>query len=58
MPSVRDWSVSGLAALTGTPGGPPDVSRAAVLSRARAVASELSGAFGITVDAPPGVPRC
>ncbi len=51
MPSVRDWSVSGLAALTGTPGGPPDVSRAAVLSRARAVASELSGAFGITVDA-------
>lgn len=51
MPSVRDWSVSGLAALTGTPDGPPDVSRAAVLSRAQAVASELSGAFGITVDA-------
>lgn len=51
MPSVRDWSASGLAALTGLPDGPPDVSRAAVLGRARAVASELSGPFGITVDA-------
>lgn len=51
MPSVRDWSVSGLAALTGTPDGPPDVSRAAVLGQARGVASELSGRFGITVDA-------
>ncbi|GAA2424923.1 CoA transferase [Mycolicibacterium llatzerense] len=51
MPSVRDWSVSGLAALTGTSDGPPDVSRAAVLGRAHGVASELSGAFGVTVDA-------
>lgn len=48
---AQDWSASGLAALTGMPDGPPDVSRAAVLSRARAVGSELSGLFGITVDA-------
>ncbi|WP_071286070.1 CoA transferase [Mycolicibacterium llatzerense] len=51
MPSVRDWSASGLAALTGTPDGPPDISRAAVLGQARGVASELSGHFGVTVDA-------
>ena len=49
--AARDWSASGLAALTGTPDGPPDVSRAAVLSRARAVASVLSGQLGIVVDA-------
>ncbi|SEA59153.1 CoA-transferase family III [Mycobacterium sp. 283mftsu] len=48
---ARDWSVSGLAALTGMPDGPPDVSRAAMLTRARAVASELSGQLGIEVDA-------
>ncbi len=48
---VREWSASGLAALTGMPDGPPDVSRAAVLHQARAVASELSALFGITVDA-------
>lgn len=51
MPSVSDWSASGLAALTGASDGQPDVSRAAVLGRARGVASELSGHFGITVDA-------
>jgi hypothetical protein len=49
--AVRDWSASGLAALTGVPDGPPDVSRAAVLGRARAVASVLSGQLGIAVDA-------
>lgn len=48
---VRDWAASGLAALTGMPDGPPDVSRAAVLHQARAVASALSALFGITVDA-------
>ncbi|WP_313888786.1 CoA transferase [Mycolicibacterium sp. CBMA 226] len=48
---VRDWSASGLAALTGMRDGPPDVSRAAVLSRARAVASGLSSRLGIAVDA-------
>ena len=48
---VRDWSASGLAALTGTPDGPSDVSRAAVLHRARAVAAELSGHLGVAVDA-------
>ncbi|KIU14246.1 acyl-CoA transferase, partial [Mycolicibacterium llatzerense] len=48
---MRDWSASGLAALTGMPDGPPDVGRAAVLGRARGVASELSGHFGVTVDA-------
>ncbi len=51
MLSVRDWSASGLAALTGALDGPPDISRAAVLSRARAVAAELSDSFEITVDA-------
>lgn len=49
--AARDWSASGLAALTGLPDGPPDVSRAAVLSRAGAVASTLSGQLGIAVDA-------
>ncbi|MCX8558252.1 MULTISPECIES: CoA transferase [Mycobacteriaceae] len=49
--AARDWSASGLAALTGVPDGPPDVSRAAVLSRAGAVASVLSGQLGIAVDA-------
>ncbi len=48
---VRDWAASGLAALTGVRDGPSDVSRAAVLSRARAAASELSGRLGIVVDA-------
>ena len=48
---VRDWSASGLGALTGASGGPPDPSRAAELSRARTVASELSGYFGIALDA-------
>lgn len=49
--AARDWSACGLAALTGMPGGPPDVSRAAVLTRARTLASELSGQLGIEVDA-------
>lgn len=49
--AVHDWSASGLAALTGAPEGPPDVSRAAVLYRARAVASEVSDRLGVTVDA-------
>lgn len=48
---VHDWSASGLAALTGVAEGPPDVSRAAVLCRARAVASEVSGRLGVAVDA-------
>lgn len=39
--AVQDWSVSGLAALTGVTDSPPDVSRAAVLARARVVATEL-----------------
>ncbi|WP_285033834.1 CoA transferase [Mycolicibacterium sp. lyk4-40-TYG-92] len=49
--AARDWSASGLAALTGMPAGPPDLSRAAVLTRARAVAFELSGQLGVDVDA-------
>lgn len=48
---VRDWSASGLAALTGMRDRAPDVSRAAVLHRAWAVASELSSRLGIAVDA-------
>lgn len=47
MDPVRDWAASGLAHLTGPADGPADVSRAAVLTRARAVAARLP----IAVDA-------
>lgn len=48
---ARDWGASGLAHLTGEPGGPPDFSRAAVLARARAVAAEFRTYTGVDVDA-------
>lgn len=45
------WGSSGLACLTGLPGGPPDFSRAEVLARAEQVAMAVGGLLGITVDA-------
>ncbi|MEE3065909.1 MAG: CoA transferase [Actinomycetota bacterium] len=45
------WGSSGLAWLTGLPGGAPDFSRAEVLARAEQVATALGGHLGITVDA-------
>lgn len=48
---TADWAASGLAALTGRPDGPPDGSRAAVLTRARSVATELRASCGVAVDA-------
>ncbi|MDT5190249.1 MAG: hypothetical protein QOI28_2500, partial [Mycobacterium sp.] len=48
---ARDWGASGLAYLTGLPDGPPDFSRAAVLTRARAVAADLGGRIGVELDA-------
>jgi hypothetical protein len=49
--AVRDWAASGLAALTGSPDGPPDVSRAAVLAEARSVTDRLCTLTGVSVDA-------
>lgn len=48
---MDDWAASGLAALTGRPDGPPDGSRAAVLSEARVVADRLGVLSGVRVDA-------
>jgi hypothetical protein len=48
---ARDWGASGLAHLTGLPDGAPDFSRAAVLARAREVAADLGGRFGVELDA-------
>ncbi|MEZ0356014.1 CoA transferase [Mycobacterium sp. SA01] len=45
-----DWANSGLAWLTGRSDGPPDHSRAAMLTRADAVAAELTHLLGIPVD--------
>ncbi|OBF02914.1 acyl-CoA transferase [Mycobacterium sp. ACS4054] len=45
------WGSSGLAYLTGLPDGPPDFSRAGVLTRAGRVAAAAGGRLGITVDA-------
>lgn len=47
----KSWARSGLAWLTGVPAGSPDYSRAAVLTRAEAVARELSALLGVPVDA-------
>jgi hypothetical protein len=49
--SGSDWAGSGLAWLTGMSDGPPDHSRAAVLTRARVVAAELTEHLGVHVDA-------
>ncbi|OBG92907.1 acyl-CoA transferase [Mycobacterium sp. E3251] len=45
------WGSSGLAYLTGLPDGPPDFSRANVLTHARRVAAAVAERWGITVDA-------
>ncbi|OCB40750.1 acyl-CoA transferase [Mycobacterium malmoense] len=45
------WGSSGLAYLTGLPDGPPDFSRANVLTRARWVAAAVGERLGVTIDA-------
>jgi CoA-transferase family III len=45
------WARSGLAWLTGPADGPPDCSRSGILTRAAAVADELSARLGVSVDA-------
>lgn len=49
--SAARWAASGLAWLTGRPDGPPDFSRPAVLTRAEAVAAELTARLDTRVDA-------
>ncbi len=49
--AAADWAGSGLAHLTGAPDGPPDFSRAAVLSEARRVTAEITRLLGVDVDA-------
>lgn len=49
--AAADWAGSGLAYLTGPPDGPPDFSRAAVLTQARRVAAEIAELTGVEVDA-------
>jgi len=45
------WGRSGLAFLTGLPGGPPDFSRANVLTGAEQVAAAVGGGIGVPVGA-------
>jgi hypothetical protein len=45
------WGSSGLAYLTGLPGGPPDFSRANVLARAEQVAAAVGNRTGVAIDA-------
>lgn len=45
------WGSSGLAYLTGLPDGPPDFSRANVLTHAQRVAAAVAERWGIPVDA-------
>jgi hypothetical protein len=45
------WGSSGLAWLTGLPDGPPDFSRANVLSRAESMAATAGQRLGIAIDA-------
>jgi CoA-transferase family III len=49
--AASDWAGSGLACLTGSPDGPPDFSRAAVLTEARRVAADIVRLLDIEVDA-------
>ncbi|MGO9927175.1 MAG: CoA transferase [Mycobacterium sp.] len=48
---ANKWGSSGLAHLTGLPGGPPDFSRANVLARAEGVAAAVGSRAGVAVDA-------
>ncbi len=49
--AASQWGSSGLAYLTGVPGGHPDFSRAEVLARAEQVAAAVGDRLGVTVDA-------
>ncbi|KAA8967523.1 MAG: CoA transferase, partial [Mycobacterium sp.] len=49
--AAADWARSGLAYLTGPPGGPPDYSRAAVLAEARRVTADIFTLSGVEADA-------
>jgi hypothetical protein len=49
--AAADWGGSGLAYLTGLPGGPPDFSRSAVLAEARRVADQIRRRSGVELDA-------
>jgi hypothetical protein len=49
--AASKWGSSGLAYLTGQPDGPPDFSRANVLTRAERVAAAVGDRLGISVDA-------
>lgn len=51
MSATTDWAGSGLAWLTGSASGPPDFSRAAVLTRAREITAELQARTGVEADA-------
>jgi CoA-transferase family III len=48
---INNWGSSGLAYLTGLPDGPPDFSRANVLTRAEHVAAAVTHSTGVAVDA-------
>jgi hypothetical protein len=48
---AADWGASGLAYLTGLPGGSPDFSRSAVLTEARRVADDIHRRSGVALDA-------
>ncbi|OBG92182.1 acyl-CoA transferase [Mycobacterium sp. E3298] len=49
--ATSTWGSSGLAYLTGLPGGPPDFSRANVLWHAQRVATAVGERLGVAVDA-------
>ncbi len=48
---ASDWAGSGLASLTGPPDGPPDFTRAAVLTEARRVTADIARLIGVDGDA-------
>jgi hypothetical protein len=49
--AASKWGSSGLACLTGLPDGPPDFSRANVLTHAERVAAAVARRIGVAVDA-------
>ena len=49
--ALSTWGSSGLAYLTGAPDGPPDFSRANVLTHAADVAAAITDGTGVAVDA-------
>jgi len=49
--ALSTWGSSGLAYLTGLPGGPPDFSRASVLTRAERIAGAIADSTGLAIDA-------